>query len=301
MVENITIEETLASSVVVSALTYSPYLLYSEILEGARRPLAFLNVVQEIRDLIGKDGNVYKFLKADQLTASRISEATMLASGMTAVDKTPSATTVSVTDIIECATQLSDFLTEDFPSVSWAQAHLQNMGKAVMEYLDAYVYSVIAAASGTETFDAGTTISYDDVIDALTEAADEDWISNPSNAPYFIASAGALGSLLKDTTFVSSERYTTADLSKMVAGELGKFAGCKILSSSLLAGTGYAYIVFPNNQNGVVVALVWKRPIMTKDFYVTQNGYTYMVTTARATPVVVQAKGIVKITITGSP
>jgi hypothetical protein len=293
----VNIEETLASSNMVTALTNSPYLIYSEVLEGARRPLVFLQVVKEIKDLIGEQGNRYQFLKSTHMSATKSSEATMLASGMasTAVD-------VSVTDVIWCAAQLSDFLKEDFPKIDFIQMHMNNMGKAVMEYLDAYVDTTLHAASGTETFVAGSTFEYEDIIDALTEAKDEDWIPDVNNPPFLLISAGAAGSILKDATFVSTERYTAGSLASMVAGEVGKIGGCRVLESSLLAGTGDAYIVFPSDGiNGPVIALIWKRELRVTNIYVPQSGYTYFNTSIRAIPVVVQAKGIVKITISSSP
>lgn len=298
---NITVEETLASSNVVTALTNSPYLIYSEVLEGARRPLVFLQVVKEIKDLIGETGNRYQFMKSTHLTATKSTEAQML-SGMSSADKTLTAVDVSVTDIIWSAVQLSDFLKEDFPKIDFIKMHMQNMGKAVMEYLDAYVYSTLAAASGTETFAAGSTFEYEDVIDSLTEAKDQDWIPDANNPPFLLISSGAAGSILKDATFVSTERYTTDKLARMVAGEVGLIGGCRVLETSLLAGTGNAYIVFPSDGlNGPVVAMIWKREMKVTNIYVPQNGYTYFNTSIRAVPVVVQAKGIVKITITGSP
>src|SRR3972149_4396165 len=298
----ITVEETLASTDMTTALTDAPYLIYSEILEGARRPLVFLQVVQEIKDLIGETGNRYQFLSATHLTATKMTESTMLSSGMTAYDKTFDAVDVSVTDVIESAVQLSDFLKEDFPKIDFIQSHLNNMGKAVMEYLDAYVYSVIKAASGTETYSATSGLDYEGVVDALTEARDEDWIPNKANPPVLIVSAGVIGGFLKDTTFLEAARYGPADIATMVAGEVGHlFGGTKVLETSLLAGTGDAYIIFPSNQNGIVVGLVWKIELKVTNIYVPQNGYTYFNTSIRATPVVVQAKGIVKISITGSP
>lgn len=298
----VTIEETLASTDVVTALTDSPYLIYSEILEGMRRPLAFLQVVKEIKDLIGETGNRYQFLTADQLSAAQNTEAYMLTTGMSgAAQKNLDAVDISVTDIIWSATQLSDFLKEDFPKIDWVQTNLKNLGLAVMEFLDALVYSTIKAASGTETYSCAA-LDYDEVNDALTEAKDEDWIPDAMNPPFLIMSSGAANALLKEVTpAFRADGYSTDKLAKMVAGEVGLYAGCKVLETSLLAGTGDAYIVFPDGAGGPVVALIWKRELKVTNIYVPQNGYTYFNSSIRAIPVVVQAKGIVKISITGSP
>ena len=55
---------------------------------------------------------------------------------------------------------------------------------------------------------------YGEAIDALTKLKDADWMPDPVNSPFLIVSSGIAGGLLKDTTFVSTERYTTADVAK---------------------------------------------------------------------------------------
>jgi N4-gp56 family major capsid protein len=296
----ITIEETLASSDVVTALTDAPYLIYSEILEGSRRALVFLEVAEKIHDLEGVTGNRYQFLKATQLEATKSTEAQML-SGMSASDKSMSAVDISITDIIWSAVELSDFLLEDFPEHNVLQFHVQNMGTAVMEYLDSYVYSTISSASGVLTHSCAS-LDYDELIDAITVAKNADWSPNPANPPALILSPDASAGLLKDTDFITTERYTTAQVANMVVGEVGHYAGCRVLESTLLDGVGYAFIVFPNNTDaGIVCGLVYKRDMKTVSEYFAKYGYTYLNSSIRATPCVVQAEGIVKITITSSP
>jgi hypothetical protein len=297
--KNITIEETLASSDIDTALTYSPYLIYSEILEGARRPLVFLQVVQEIKDLQGISGDSMKFLKSSQLSATKSNEAAMLA-GMTASDKSFSTITVTVGDIIWAAVQLSDFLLENYPEQNFPQHMLQNMGQALTEYLDAYVYATIDAAVGTLSHNCAS-LDYDELIDALTTCKEADWSPNPANPPYLICSPATVGELLKDDTFVSSARYTTAQISMMVEGEQGVYAGMKVLETSLLTGTGDGFIVFPNNQNGIVVGLIYKRDMRSVSERYEKYGTTYMNSSVRAEPIVVQAQGILKIQINSSP
>lgn len=295
----ISIEETLASSDVVTALTDAPYLIYSEILEGSRRALVFLEVVQEIRDLEGVTGNRYQFLKASQLDATKSTESGML-SGMSASDKVMSAIDVSITDIIWSAVELSDFLLEDFPEHNVLQKHIQNMGTAVMEYLDSYVYSTISSASGVLTHSC-SSLDYGELVDAMTVAKNADWTPQAGNPPALILSPDASAGLLKDTDFITTERYNTVQISNMVQGEVGLYASCRVLETSLLDGVGYAFIVFPNNQFGPVVALVYKRDMKTVSEYFAKYGYTYLNSSIRATPVVVQAEGIVKISISSSP
>lgn len=298
----VTIEETLAASDVTTALTTGPYLIYSEVLEGARRPLSFLQVVEENFDLIGQNGHTIQFLSATQLSGTSISEATMLSTGMTAADKTLSAVSVAVSEIIYSAVQLSDILKEDYPKVNLVQIQFRNMGKACMEFLDALVYSTISGASGIVTYNAGASMDYTDCTNALAAMENNDWVPDEANPPFCITSPDQAAVLMQSTTFVTSERYTAYELSRIVQGEAGLYAGMRWLKSSLLDGTGLSFIVFPPDSDyGPVVVLAWKRRITVKNEREEKFGYTYFCTTVRAKPVVVQAKGVCKISTTASP
>lgn len=298
------IEETLASDAVDTALVNSPYLIHSEVLEGARRPLAFLQLVSENFDLIGAVGYTIKFLLASQLTATSITEANMLSAGMVGTsDKTLSMVSVSVPDVIYVCVQLSDILAEDFPNVDWVRLHLRNMGKAVMEYIDAQIETVLAGASSSAitVIDDIATLDYSEVVDAVAAMENIDWIVDPNDPPYLVVSPDMAAGLVKDTDFVSTERYTTYEISKMVQGELGKFASLRVLKSSLLDGTGYGFIVFPESTNGVVLTLAWKRRLEVKNERFEKYGYTYFNTTCRCAPAIIQGKGICRLEVTDSP
>lgn len=297
----ITIEETLAAGDVDTALTNAPYLIYSEVIEGARRPLVFLEVCQENFDLIGATGNQIQFLKADHLSATSSTEATILASGMSAADKSLSAVSVSVTNAIWSAVQLSDWLKEDYPKIDFLRLNLRNMGKAVMENLDALVYTTLNGASGVVTHSCAT-IDEGEIADALASMENGNWIASVTVTPYLIVAPEAAAKMLKDTTFIATERYTTYELSRIVQGELGKYVGCRVLKTSYLDGKTSAFIVFPNDtENGPVVILAWKRRLKVVNEYEATKSYTYFNTSIRAKPVVVQAEGVCKITQTTTP
>lgn len=298
----ITIEETLAASDVTTALTTGPYLIYSEVLEGARRPLAFLQVAEENFDLIGQNGHTIQFLSATQLSASSITEANMLSTGMTAADKTLSAVSVEVPDIIYSAIQLSDILAEDYPKINLVQLHFRNMGKAVMEFLDALAYSTISGTAGIVTYDAGAGMDYTDLTNALAAMENNDWVPDMANPPFLITSPDQAAILMQSTTFVTTERYTAYELSRIVQGETGVYAGMRVLKSSLLDGTGLSFIVYPpDSEYGPVVLVAWKRRVTLKNEREEKFGYTYFGTTIRAKPVVVQPKGVCKISTSASP
>jgi len=295
-----TIEETLAGTDVDTALANAPYLIYSEVLEGARRPLAFLQVALEDFSLIGVTGDTIQFIKSTQLSATSSNEAAVLA-GMASADKTLSAVTVSATNTVWAATQLSDYLREDFPKINWVRLHLRNMGKAVMEYLDADVYTVLAAASGMVTHSC-TTLDYDEIVDALAKMENNNWIADERNPPYLIVAPESASGMLKDTDFMDTRRYTTYELSRLVQGEIGLYGGCRVLKTSHLDGKVNAYIVFPSNTElGPVVVIAWKRRIKVVNEYEASKGYTYFNTSIRAKPVVVQVLGMCEITLSTTP
>jgi len=297
----VSVEETLAASNVTTALTTGPYLIYSEVLEGARRPRAFLEVVQEDFSLIGKDGNTIQVLKASQLSASQVSEATMLASGMSSADKTLSAVSLSVPDVIYSAVQLSDILKEDYSSIELTRLHLRNMGNAVMEYLDALVYTALAAC--TTVTHSVTTLDEVGVTNAMAKLENANWsVEGGRITPFLIVAPEAKALLLQDSTFVSTERYTTFEIANMVRGEIGKYCGCRVITTSYLDGKIYCFIVMPpNTGNGPVVLLAWKRPLQVKEEREEKYGYTYICTTIRANVAVVQADGVCRITQSTTP
>jgi N4-gp56 family major capsid protein len=296
----ITIEETLKASDVATAFV-APYLLYSEVLEGARRPLAFIQVCKEDFSLIGAMGQTIKFPTATQLSASADTPDNILSAGMTAGDKTIDTVDVSVSNIIFCAVELQDALSEEFPNIDWMRMQFRNMGAAVMEYLDADIYSVLAAASGVATASC-SSLSYATIVDALAAMENNSWISDEANAPFLLVAPQAASAMLKDSQFTEARRYTTHELSKIVAGEMGLYGGCRVLKSPYLDGKAYAFIVFPpDSPYGPVVVVAWKRRLTVKNEYFPSKEYTYYVSTIRAKAVVVQAKGICKITQTTTP
>jgi len=297
----ITIQETLLSGSDIVSAGFAPYLLYSEVLEGARRPLAFLQIVKEDFSLIGKDGYTINFMKATQLTAAQKTEAEM-SSGIAASVKTITKVPLTVPDVIVSAVEFTDILTEDFPSVDWARLKLRNMGAAVMEFLDALVYGVIAASGGSTTKSTGASLTYGVVMDVLAAMENLNWIADDVNAPFLILSPAEASYLMQDTAFVDARRYTARTLERIVEGEVGMFAGCRVLKTPYLKTSNYVFIVFPpDGPNGPVVVLAWKRRLTVKNERYESKAYTYYITSIRANAAVVQVDGVARITISPTP
>ncbi len=301
----ITIEEVLQGSDIKTAIAGGgtpdyPFLIYAEVAEGARRNLAFLQVVQEDFSLIGAVGHTIEFLKADTpITASESTEAQVIA-GMSAQTKSISSVELAVPKVIWSAVELSDILREDYPNVEWVRLCLRDMGKSVMETLDALVYT---ALSGCSTVTATcTNLDYDAITDGLAAMENNNWVADPANPPFLIMAPDSAKLIMRDTDFERTERYTTYEISRMVQGELGNFAGCRVLKSPHLDGKKYAFIVFPpNGPYGPVVVNAWKRRLTVKDEYETTKAYTYINVSMRAKPAVIQAKGVCRIEISNTP
>lgn len=297
----ITIEEALLSSDISTALTAGPYLIYSEVFEGARRPLVWLSVISEDFSLIGSNGYTLKFLTADHLAASEDNETNILGSGMGTDTKNFTSASLAVPNAIWCAVELSDFLMEDYPSLDWLRLNLRNMGAAVMEYLDVMAFDMFEAASGVQEA-SPSALTFGACTDALATMESENWVADSSTVPFLIVSPATASDLLQDTTFVSTARYTVYQVSDIVDGEIGTFAGMRVLKSLLLDDLNTAYIVFPqDNPNGPVAIMAWKARMAVKSQRTESHSLTYIVTRCRANCAVTQAKGICRISFSNTP
>jgi hypothetical protein len=189
------------------------------------------------------------------------------------------------------------------------------MGLAIMEYLDASIADLYESGAATQ-YTASAHISYNDITLALASMENVNWVVDVANPPFLIVAPDSAAILLQNTQFLDSKRYTLYDLGRMMEGEIGMFAGCRVLKSPLLAGTSvggtpsdpsqsvdkFAYIVMPNDTGrGPVTLMAWKRRLETRNFYWTQWAYTYYVSSVRAKPVLVQSTGVCKITLTLTP
>ena len=278
-----------------------------EIIEGARLPLLFTQVFNQ-ESLVGKDGRIMYFIKATQLSASAISDVsydepeTTLASGLSfASEKTVTTVNVLVSDLIYCAGELSDVLSEDYPSVDWQRLTLKNMGLAIGEYIEGAIETVLESASGVVEKTVAS-ISFGAVEDALAAMADNFWIASEDARPFLFVSPAEASYLLQDTTFVESRRYTTNDLEHMVDGEIGLYAGCRVMVHPALKDSSYAYIIFPSDTKyGTVGCLVWKRMLRTKSEYVIEKEKTQFLVSARVKFGVIQPLGICRIYISATP
>lgn len=299
MAEQITIQEVLESADV----NYGAFLIYNEVLEGARRPLVFFETVSEDFSLIGAMGNTIYVPTATQLTATKLTasiEDTISGSGFSAVDKTISKVTISVTSFIYSCVSMTDILKEDYPNIDWMRLNLHNMGKAVYEQIDADIQTVLAAGYGV--YEAVATLDYTALTNGLAKMANNKWMLDPSNPPFLIISPQEAAVLVQDTRFLVTDRYYNGVNPDALEGEKGVYAGCRVLVTPLLAGLGRAFIAFPPNFKwGPVAMLAWKRQMRVREQRYEDKELSILATTARCTPVVIQNLGIMRFDITTTP
>lgn len=295
----ITIQETLLADDLISTL--APFLIYSEILEGARRPLVFLDVVRDDFSLIGKDGRTIEVPIMTQLSASEDSE-TNVAAGVSPSDKTISTKTITVTNILYCATQVSDCFVEEYPSLDIMRTNLRNMGAAVLTKLDSNIRDVLAAGYGV--YKTTATLDYDAIIEGLSDMEDNSWIVDSTTPPFLLVSPKQCVTLMKDTKFVETPRFYAQSPDRLY-GEVGLYAGCRIMKTPALKKTAmqsYALIVFPSNYKfGPSIILAWKRRLRVRTERYETKELEFSITTCRAKSEVVQALGVMRIDITSTP
>jgi hypothetical protein len=299
MTENqITIQEVLESANV----NYGAFLVYNEVLEGARRPLVFFETITEDFSLIGATGTQIYVPTATQLTATKLTSTIedTVSAGMVVSNKTINKIVIAVTSFIYSCVSMTDILKEDYPNIDWMRLHLHNMGKAVYEQIDADIASAYAAGYGV--YSAVTTLDYTGLTNSLAHMANNKWMADPSNPPFLICSPQEAATLIQDTRFIQTDRYYNGVSSTNLEGERGVYAGCRVLVTPLLAGLGQAFIVFPPNFKwGPVAILAWKRQMRVREQRYEEKELSIFATTARVTPVVVQSLGIMRIDISTTP
>lgn len=283
-------------------VNYGAFLIYSEVIEGARRPLVFFDVVTEDFSLIGSTGTQIYVPTATQLSATKLTSTIEddVASGFSISTKTISEVTVSVTAFIFCATSMTDILKEDYPNIDWLRLNLHNMGKAVLEQIDADILTAITASYGS--LNSVSAFDFTAVQDTLAKMAALKWMVEPSNPPFLIIDPQMAADLVEDTRFLVTERYYAGPFPDALEGERGVYAGCRVLVTPSLASTGHAFIVFPPNFKwGPVCILAWKRKLRVREQRYEDKELSIFATTARCIPVVIQANGIARINITNTP
>lgn len=281
------IEETLKSSDIPSTLM--EFIIWSDVLEGARAALVAEQVVYVDKRLIGRDGVSIRVPHASQLTASTKAEDNQ----MTTSDKTITATVITVDTKVFSAVSLTKELLEDYPSINWVRLQFRNMGRAVQEYVDTTITSLLIDNAGlTRAAATAGTLAYNDVVDGIKQMAAQNF-----RARWLIVNPAKAGDLLKDTKFINAQNqyYRFSDL---LNGEIGEFAGVRVLETTQLAATRCLMVIDPYDSDGPAAIVAYKRDITVTSDTDVDYDRTRWYTTLRVGMGVVRATGILLISST---
>jgi hypothetical protein len=165
------------------------------------------------------------------------------------------------------------------------------MGKAVQEQLDSAILDLLIDNAYDE-YAVGTagSLDYDDCIGAVGTMRDTD------HSPAFLVVAPSKGTdLLKDTKFINaqSQYYKFSDI---LNGEIGSFAGLRVLETTQMDATRALMVISPYDANGPSAVVAIKRDMTvtteTEPDYDRSNWFTTM----RYGMGIVRASGVLLIT-----
>jgi len=177
---------------------------------------------------------------------------------------------------------------------------LQAAGKAIVEKLNSDSRDLFIASEGCETFSTDT-LTYENIIDATEKLENSGWVQS-GDRPFLVIAPCEKNVLAKDTTsFTNPIRYSMSDISKMVDGEVGLYAGCRVVVDPSLKAEGYAFIISDSDAFGSKAEVVWKRRLTTNTEYSAKTEETFTVLTARYVCAMLQASHYVRISISATP
>lgn len=277
-----------------------PHLLASKLLiEPARKATPVLETINDNYDLIGHDGTVIKIPKLTAISASDVPMDDFEASpSFTISDKVISELEITVSKLQYVAWKFSKRFLEDFPSIDWLSVFTRNAREALRAKLASDVRDALYTAN-TE-FVSCEDLNFDAVLEAKTKLENSGVISG-EETPWLIVSPDAKKTLLQDTKFIQTPRFTTSDVSKIVDGEFGLYCGCRILISPYLDNTGLAYIIPQGTAKEPVILAVWKRKYEAESKYDAEVEEHFHKITARYVISLVRPLYVCKIFITKTP
>lgn len=287
------VEETLKASDIVSAAPdLIPHLIYGEVMEGARKPLVFLQAVKEDTSLVGSAGTKISVPFMTQYTVSSAvkqeSESTIDSSGYTATDLAFTDTDVTIGNEVYIATKLSRTLLENQPNIDWLRNGLRNMGASVAEKLDADIRDALIAActsSGyTTTCASAGTFAYGDIVKGLAAMKVLHWFPDEGTPPMLFVPPTQAADILGSTTFTEPSRYTVGDVTRIAGNAEPLVAGCRVLETSgfATADPALALIVMPpTHRFGPSTILAWKRQMDVVTKPQEENARTMYITSMR--------------------
>lgn len=214
--------QELAGTITTSVAALEPTeIIQRKIEEEARANLIAMQVVNVNRDLIGSPARSVIIGKRGTITAAAVTEG----SAITKLNPTYTPYTLTPAKIgvgVEITYEAIEAWHYDLINGWLAEA-----GYSMAKKQDEDVLGTIRTSSSVGSVDASTSgvLAYDDVVGAVTDVR-----GNNFNPDTLILHPNQANDLLKDTKFVNASAY--GDRAPILRGEIGQFAGLKVLVTS---------------------------------------------------------------------
>ena len=245
--------QTLAGTITSSVASLEPTeVIARQIEEAARANLVAMQAVRVNRDLVGSPARSLIVGSRGTITAAAVNEGATI----TLVNPSYSPATITPTKFgvaVEITTEAINAFQFDLINDYLAEA-----GYAMAKYLDSLVCTAIQAqnvwdySGATVTATTSGVLAYDDVISAVAAVRGQNW--SPDT---IIINPAQQQDLLKDTKFINAAAY--GGNGPLANGEIGKFAGLKVLVTSQIA-SGSAVVL--DSAHAAMVAV--KRDMTVK-------------------------------------
>lgn len=221
--------QTLAGTITQTVASLEPTeVIARQIEEAARANLVAMQVVRVNRDLVGSPARSLIVGARGTITAAAVTEGatiTLVNPTYTPATLTPTKFGVAVEITSESINAFQFDLINDY---------LAEAGYAMSKYLDGVICTAIQAqnawdySGATVTATTSGVLAYDDVVSAVAAIRGQNW--NPDT---IIINPAQQQDLLKDTKFINAAAY--GGNSALMNGEIGKFAGLRVLVTSQIA------------------------------------------------------------------
>lgn len=224
--------QELAGTITTTVASLEPTeIIQRQIEKSARENLVALAVCRVNRDLIGSPARSLIIGTRGTITAAAVTEG----SAITKVNPTYTPATLTPAKIgvgVEVTYEAINAFHYDLIN-GW----LDEAGYAMAKKMDTDILGTIRTSSSVGSVDAATSgvLAYDDAVGAVTDVR-----GNNYNPDTLLIHSDQAGDLIKDTKFLNAAAYGSNV--PILTGEIGKFAGLKVLVSNQVS-SGTALVI----------------------------------------------------------
>lgn len=277
-----------------------PHMIYREVILGTRKRTPFIEAFEVTTELVGAMGiKISVGYVSTGFTASTRSESTLDTSGYSDTELTVSDVDITIGDQVYVASRISDVLREDQPRYNWVRIMLQEMGKAIAEYVDAALRDVLIAGAGnTQTAATAGTLALDDVMGVLALMKNDSYFPE-DGTPFLFSHPDQELDLLKDTRYHDTKRYQMSDLPMLAANREAPeplYASCRVRVTDNMTPDLALVVMPPTHKNRPIAIHALKRRLTVKSDREEYYGRELWVTSTRYGSAIIRANGVGLIT-----